>query len=83
MEDSPTLDEPWNWSDEFVDFISVCLNKQKELRPSAEQLLAVRCLVAGVLVVLKRVTPWFGYVFVGPLSIRSWPLYPPGGASTD
>jgi serine/threonine protein kinase len=43
MEPSPKLADPWNWSEEFGDFISICLHKDKEKRPSAEELLTVRC----------------------------------------
>eukprot|EP01133_Synstelium_polycarpum_P004061 gene4061-4723_t len=36
---SPTLEKPSEWSAEFNDFISLCLNKDAEKRPSAKDLL--------------------------------------------
>ncbi|EFA84605.1 putative protein serine/threonine kinase [Heterostelium album PN500] len=36
---SPTLETPGNWSKEFNDFISICLNKEADKRPSARELL--------------------------------------------
>ncbi|KAM9969596.1 hypothetical protein ACTFIR_001432 [Dictyostelium discoideum] len=36
---APTLEVPGNWSPEFNDFISVCLNKEADKRPSAVDLL--------------------------------------------
>lgn len=37
--DPPTLPEPEKWSDEFNDFLKVCLQKNPAVRPSAEDLL--------------------------------------------
>lgn len=37
--DPPTLPEPEKWSDEFNDFLKVCLVKNPTARPSAEELL--------------------------------------------
>jgi len=38
--DSPTLPNPENWSADFHDFLRVCLAKDPEKRPSAQELLA-------------------------------------------
>eukprot|EP00808_Paulinella_micropora_P013909 g42648.t1 len=35
----PELPDPENWSKEFVDFLSLCLRKDQNVRPSAAQLL--------------------------------------------
>eukprot|EP01132_Coremiostelium_polycephalum_P003190 gene3190-3994_t len=36
---SPTLEKPENWSKEFNDFITLCLNKEADKRPTAKDLL--------------------------------------------
>ena len=45
---SPVLDEPNLWSDEFNDFISVCLLKNPSERPTAEQLLRHKFIQKGI-----------------------------------
>jgi thousand and one amino acid protein kinase len=39
--DPPKLQRPENWSEVFIDFISVCLRKEPEDRPSCAELLDV------------------------------------------
>lgn len=39
--DPPRLLRPENWSEIFIDFISVCLKKEPEDRPNSVQLLDV------------------------------------------
>jgi hypothetical protein len=41
METSPTLDEPWNWSEELSAFIAACLTRAVADRPTAAELLQV------------------------------------------
>jgi serine/threonine protein kinase len=41
MEPSPTLNEPWNWSEELNNFIAVCLTRSVHDRPTAADLLQV------------------------------------------
>jgi serine/threonine protein kinase len=38
----PTVQHPEKYSKEFLDFISVCLQKDPTQRPSASELIAVR-----------------------------------------
>ncbi len=39
--DPPTVLDPQKWSPEFMSFISACLQKKPDLRPTALQLLQV------------------------------------------
>ena len=39
--DPPRLQRPENWSEVFIDFISVCLKKKPEERPTSSELLKV------------------------------------------
>ncbi|GAM23575.1 hypothetical protein SAMD00019534_067500 [Acytostelium subglobosum LB1] len=36
---APTLEVPGNWSKEFNDFVTICLNKEADKRPTAKELL--------------------------------------------
>ena len=39
--ESPTLKSPENWTNDFVDFVTMCLNKDPSRRPSASECLSV------------------------------------------
>eukprot|EP00965_Chrysotila_dentata_P111556 3688420-Pleurochrysis_carterae.AAC.1 len=44
---APKLSEPAKWSDGFIDFVQQCLQKDANLRPDAEALLAHPFVVQG------------------------------------
>lgn len=48
----PQLSPEKNWSADFKDFVSQCLTKEVEKRPSAEELLQVLCFCLSILFLL-------------------------------